>query len=466
MKIKNYLSLITILFTLLFISCASLSNESASKNTDKTGKNELYKEIEEANALKGFVPFLGNYTSRSMIPASMEFFYIPLNKIMTAENTYDFSLLESNLEKIKEHGNQTIFRVYLDYPDEPNGTPDFFWDLGIEKIYYKSDNGICYFPDYTNQKCMDLICDCIRELGKKYDGDPRIAYIFAGFVGHWGEWHNYMYTQTPGHQGEKMPNDTQKAQFVKTFGESFRKTSVLVRTAFTSALNDYPNIGFHDDSFTQDTIGSDAWNFMPGLRQTGMTSRWKSAAIGGEFRPEHQAPFVYGINMPSGYQNYEKCLKETHCSWLLFDRAFGQGSTTAKERLRKASNQSGYDLYCKEMNMEVAENELLVDISIANVGIAPVYYNWNPVLALEKDGKLIFIWKTPFEDWDLPSILPDSYKDYSCKLKLPENLSSDKLAGYKLVLGIPNPMENGVPLKLSNTSLNQDYPGFITIGEF
>ena len=466
MKIRNYLSLITILFTLLFISCASLSNESASKNTDKTGKNELYKEIEEANALKGFVPFLGNYTSRSMIPASMEFFYIPLNKIMTAENTYDFSLLESNLEKIKEHGNQTIFRVYLDYPDEPNGTPDFFWDLGIEKIYYKSDNGICYFPDYTNQKCMDLICDCIRELGKKYDGDPRIAYIFAGFVGHWGEWHNYMYTQTPGHQGEKMPNDTQKAQFVKTFGESFRKTSVLVRTAFTSALNDYPNIGFHDDSFTQDTIGSDAWNFMPGLRQTGMTSRWKSAAIGGEFRPEHQAPFVYGINMPSGYQNYEKCLKETHCSWLLFDRAFGQGSTTAKERLRKASNQSGYDLYCKEMNVEVAENELLVDISIANVEIAPVYYNWQPLLAIVKEGNIVCSWDSPFENWNLPSILPECKEDFSVKVELPAGLEVENLSGCKLVLGIPNPMENGVPLKLSNTSLNQDYPGFITIGEF
>ena len=466
MKIKNYLSLITILFTLLFISCASLSNESASKNTEKTGKNELYKEIEEANALKGFVPFLGNYTSRSMIPASMEFFYIPLNKIMTAEDTYDFSLLESNLEKIKEHGNQTIFRVYLDYPDEPNGTPDFFWDLGIEKIYYKSDNGICYFPDYTNQKCMDLICDCIRELGKKYDGDPRIAYIFAGFVGHWGEWHNYMYTQTPGHQGEKMPNNTQKAQFVKTFGESFRKTSVLVRTAFTSALNDYPNIGFHDDSFTQDTIGSDAWNFMPGLRQTGMTSRWKSAAIGGEFRPEHQAPFVYGINMPSGYQNYEKCLKETHCSWLLFDRAFGQGSTTAKERLQKASNQSGYDLYCKEMNVEVAENGLLVDISIANVGIAPIYYNWQPLLVLVKEGNIVCSWDSPFENWNLPSILPECKEDFSVKVELPAGLEVENLSGCKLVLGIPNPMENGVPVKLSNISLNQDYPGFITIGQF
>ena len=466
MKIRNYLSLITILFTLLFISCASLSNESASKNTDKTGKNELYKEIEEANALKGFVPFLGNYTSRSMIPASMEFFYIPLNKIMTAENTYDFSLLESNLEKIKEHGNQTIFRAYLDYPDEPNGTPDFFWDLGIEKIYYKSDNGTCYFPDYTNQKCIDIICNCIRELGKKYDGDPRIAYIFAGFVGHWGEWHNYMYTQTPGHQGEKMPNEEQKAQFVKTFAESFTKTSVVVRTPFSKALNEYQYIGFHDDSFTQDTIGSDGYFFMPQLKRTNMTSRWQTAAIGGEFRPEHQVAFIYGKNKPAGYQNYEKCVKATHCSWLLFDRAFYQGSKNTSERLLTENNKLGYDLYCSQINTELSGNEISVSISISNVGIAPVYYNWQPVMALVKDGNIVISWDSPFENWNLPSIMPECKEDYSAKVSLPFDFEAQNLTGCKLVLGIPNPMENGIPLKFSNTNLNQDYPGYITIGEF
>ena len=463
MKNHKYFICKAIVFTLLFISCASSSKDNSFIDKDKDEKNELYREVEEENALKGFVPFMGNYSSRSMLTASMEFFYIPLNKIMIAENTYDFTDLESNIESIKNRGHQTIFRVYLDYPDMQNGTPEFFWDLGIEKINYKSDSGTCYFPDYTNQKCMDLICDCIRELGKKYDGDPRIAYIFAGFVGHWGEWHNYMYTQTPGHQGEKMPNDAQKAQFVKAFGESFTKTSIVVRTAFSWALNDYPKIGFHDDSFTQDTIGSDAWNFVPGLRQAGMSSRWKSAAIGGEFRPEHQAPFLYGNKMPAGYQNYDKCVSQTHCSWLLYDTAFGQGSTQAKERLKRANNQLGYDLYCSEMKADLSDRELSVNITIENAGVAPVYYNWQPVISLVKEGEIIYSWNSPFENWNLTSILPDCKEEYKAKLVLPSNCV---LSEYKLVLGIPNPMENGIPLKLSNTSLNQDYPGYITIAEF
>ena len=31
----------------------------------------------------------------------------------------------------------------------------------------------------------------IAAFGKKYDGDPRIGYITAGLLGHWGEWHTY-----------------------------------------------------------------------------------------------------------------------------------------------------------------------------------------------------------------------------------------------------------------------------------
>ena len=431
-------------------------------------KNELYKEVDEANALKGFVPFSGSYSSNSAIPASMEFFYIPLNKILIAKNTYDFSELEFNITRINARGNQAIFRVYLDYPELVNGTPDFFWDLGIKKINYKTDNSIKgYFPDYTDQRCMDIILDCIRELGKKYDGDPRIAYIFAGFIGHWGEWHNYYYTLTPDHVGENLPDENQKAAFVRTFAEAFKITPILARTPFSPALEEYPRFGFHDDSFTQATIDTSlSWNFMYQLKNANMTERWKTGVIGGEFRPEHQTPFKLGTKMPEGYQDYDKCVKATHCSWLLYNGAFSPAGDKAKEILWSANKKLGYDLYCSKIENQITEKEISVSITISNVGIAPVYYNWKSVLALVKDGEIVYFWDAPFENWDLPSILPASSADYFCKISLPDGLSSDELKGCKLVLGIPNPMKNGMSLKLSNTSLNQDFPGYITLMAF
>ena len=443
---------------------ASPKLKADSKNSEK---NELYQEVHETNALKGFVPFSGNYTVKSAIPASMEFFYIPLNKILIAKDTYDFTALEESINKIAARGNQAIFRIYIDYPKKVNGTPDFFWDMGINKINYKGEGNNGYFPDYTDQRCMDLICDCIQELGKKYDGDPRIAYIFAGFIGHWGEWHNYYYTLTPGHQGEKLPDEKQKAAFVKTFAEAFKITPILARTPFSPAFKDYPKFGFHDDSFTQATIdASKDWNFMYQLKKNNMTERWKSGVIGGEFRPEHQLPFMFNRKMPSGYQDYEKCVKETHCSWLLYDEAFTAGRSTTRETLWEANKKLGYDLYCSKMDVSLHEKEISLLLTISNVGIAPVYYNWKPELSLVKDGNIMYTWISPFENWDLPAILPSSSSDYSASLVLPDNISSEKLSGCKLVLGIPNPMNKGVPLKLSNKSLNQDYPGYITIAAF
>lgn len=460
MKIKSCLPLAAILFSLLFTSCASSPNENA-------GKNELYKEVEEANALKGFVPFSGNYTSKSVIPASMEFFYIPLNKILIAKDSYDFSELEESINKIAARGNQAIFRVYIDYPMLANGTPDFFWDLGIKKIYYNGEGNSGYFPDYSDQKCMDLICDSIKELGKKYDGDPRIAYIFAGFVGHWGEWHNYYYTLTPEHQGEKLPDEKQKAEFVRAYGEAFKTTQILARTPFSEAFKDYPRFGFHDDSFTEATIDtSKSWNFMYQLKKNNMTERWKSGVIGGEFRPEHQVPFMLGRKMPSGYQNYEECVKETHCSWLLYNAAFTSRGASTSQILWEANKKLGYDLYCSKMDVSLHETEISVEVTISNVGIAPVYYNWPPEVSLAKDGKVLYSWIAPFEDWDLPSILPSSSADYLANLTLPENIALENLSGCKLVLGIPNPMKNGVPLKLSNKSMNQDILGYITLASF
>jgi hypothetical protein len=36
----------------------------------------------------------------------------------------------------------------------------------------------------------------IAALGSRYDGDPRIAFITAGLLGTWGEWHVYPHDAT------------------------------------------------------------------------------------------------------------------------------------------------------------------------------------------------------------------------------------------------------------------------------
>ena len=463
----------TVIFSFVLISTLLISCRSVSISTESSEqKNNLdYQQVDEENPLKGFAPFIRNDFK---IPCSMEFFNIPLNAISSAQGNYDFSKLETNLNQISKRHHQAVFRVYLDSPSSESGIPEYFWENGIEKIFYinPDTNKSEFFPDYTNQTCIDFLTDFIKVLGTKYNGDPRIAYIFCGLIGHWGEWHNYYYTQTEGHDGDKMPTDQQQKQLYQTFSEAFSKTFTMTRFPSSSCLADFQNIGFHDDSFTEDTIDdSKSWYFMTQLKNAKMTERWKTAVIGGEFRPENQIPFIQGRKYDSYYQDYDECVEQTHCTWLIYDAAFYLGKTKAqKERVWNASKKLGYDLYCTKADfskLSGTENEALnlikVEITIANKGNAPFYYNWKPKLVLKSDSGILKEWENPFEDWNLTKILPDTSTTFTGIINMEGLLPEDNSF---FLLTIPNPMEDGIPLKLANYSLNQKLEGYITLESF
>ncbi len=451
---KKISILLMLLISILLINCHSYNSIGNIRNSE-------YKQVNEANPLKGFVPFAGE---NNAIPSSMEFFSMPMNAIEKQRNVFDFTDFENQLSEISARGHQAIFRIYLDYPEMENGTPDFFWDDGIEKLYYTNpDTGNkFFFPDYTNQKCIDHLCDFISKMGRKYDGDSRIAFIFCGLVGHWGEWHNYYYTLTG--DSEHLPNDAQQEQIYKAFAENFSKTFTLTRYPSTPSLLKFQNIGFHDDSFTEDTIDDKKdWYFMSRLKKSKMAERWKTAPIGGEFRPENQLPFLNEKKYAPYYQDYDECVNETHCSWLLYDTAFYPARTEMqREKAWQASKKLGYDLFCSDVKYNVTSQKIELHIEITNIGTAPFYYNWKPVVEIINGEDTLKIFKNPFSNWNLPSIFPEQSENFSASLDISELKEMD-LSSCKIILGIPNPDEKGMPLKFANKTLNQDKKGFITL---
>ncbi|MFY0575767.1 hypothetical protein ACN28S_16665 [Cystobacter fuscus] len=76
----------------------------------------------ESNPLKGFMPF-GAATNN--VPYSMEWYYLPLNSLMTGGNSssgsysYNWAGLDSAMAAAASRGNQIVFRIYLDYPGRP-----------------------------------------------------------------------------------------------------------------------------------------------------------------------------------------------------------------------------------------------------------------------------------------------------------------------------------------------------------
>jgi hypothetical protein len=113
-----------------------------------------------------------------------------------------------------------------------------------------------------------LLISNIHFLGQKYDGDIRIGIWQVGFLGHWGEWHtwpNATYFASKDHQD----------QIISAFNSSFTKTIIQIRYFDVTGNNNATNwnVGFHDDSFAQDTYG-EYWTFYNRSVQVGADNQW------------------------------------------------------------------------------------------------------------------------------------------------------------------------------------------------
>lgn len=404
---------------------------------------ELKYETAYGNPLKGFVPFYSEEGAGDAAAHSMEFFYIPLSELISDSGEYTVREgLEPYLTKISSRSHQAIFRVYLDYPASELGekaVPQYIWDMGVKKIPY-TDFGGGISPDYTDDRLIGELVKFIGVLGGEYDGDPRIAYITAGLIGHWGEWHCFACP-------EAMASDEQQRRIANAFNESFSKTEILMRYPGTPGTEN-GKTGFHDDSFTFETLGGkeQSWFYYNRLKKAKQTDIWRTHPIGGEFRPEGQQSFLDG-SPTEDYQDYDKCLKKTHCSWLMMSGAFADGlCETAIKNANAASAKLGYDFTVTKASVRKKAGKTVVYAAIKNVGIAPLY----------ADAEIVFSSNgaEAKADGELPNtLMPGETFIYSAELEMQ--------SGDELTVRIMS-KDTLTPIRFSNANVNAD--GSLTIG--
>ena len=235
--------------------------------------------------------------------------------------------------------------------------------------------------------------DFITEMGRRYDGDPRIGFITAGLLGTWGEWHTHP-------RSELWAGKQVQKEIIDAYQASFKNTHILLR--YPAGDNDYAyfsnadaKMGYHDDSFGWATLDtgkkSDSWFFMTKMKNAGRGAleRWKTYCIGGEIRPELWNCLWNDNSCSPAGQNFAECVKQTHVTWLMDSSVNRKLTPEQKNRALEAAQSLGYDLYVK--NVKIVENDGLdVKISIINKGFAPFYYNWPVYLGiLSNDGTLV-----------------------------------------------------------------------------
>jgi hypothetical protein len=355
------------------------------------------------NPLRGLVPYARPVPGR--FPHSMEFRYLALSELVKGPGEYDFRALEDLLDDVASRGNQTVFRIMLEYPGRTNLIPRFLIDAGLTVHRYENTNTAprpprpVETPDYENPLLRRTLQEFIRELGKRYDGDPRIGYITAGLLGTWGEWHTHP-------RWDLWASKEVQREVLDAYQQSFQKTPILLRYP---AGEDDPRyaptydrpFGYHDDSFAYATLHtgrrSDNWFFEARMIRAGARDAWKRFPIGGEIRPE-----VWGCCFddppctPDG-QSFAQCRDATRVTWLMDTGMFRQPAS--QDRMQRALDQvrrMGYEFHVKSAEVQIQGDKLLLSLEVQNTGIAPFYHpGWALELAaLDAAGQVLARWPT------------------------------------------------------------------------
>ena len=226
-------------------------------------------------------------TVANALPYTLEWAAFPVNAVITARDTYDFTKVDALLDAITSRGHRGVIRFYLDYPGRTTGMPHYLLNAGTDKSRQydlHGNNEISFSPNDDEPAVQEMMLRFVAALGEKYDGDPRIGYITAGLYGFWGEEHTWPYNGSVSGENPKganwMPSDAFRARPVKAWDEAFDDT--FIQNRYPTAATKAHGMGYFDDSLGYATLEGTSWHFLPTLKEQGEAEAWKIDPIGGE----------------------------------------------------------------------------------------------------------------------------------------------------------------------------------------
>ncbi len=326
------------------------------------------------NPLKGMMTSYLWGPPANDFPDQLEFVYLPMKDVWGPEGPTLETGFEPLLQAAAERGHQLVMRVYVDYPTKPYGLPPHL-EGDVPCQPYTDHGGGCS-PDYDHPALVEAMVGLLSALGTTYDGDPRLAVVQVGLLGHWGEWHTWPHP-------EWFPSAETQAALLHAADDAFAITQVQLRKP--AVHSPQAAVGYHDDSFAHSTLGDVEWFFWNQVLAAGDGDKWKSHMMGGELRPELQSlcfqeDYTLGLNA----QDPLECIGTTHASYLLNYKAFNEEGTgyvgVERENAESAALSMGYQfeltgakLTLSGMHEGQVNTTLTVDVT--QTGVAPFYYD-------------------------------------------------------------------------------------------
>lgn len=398
------------------------------------------------NPYKGWAPsaLYGPYNQ----PHRLVHAYISWRELEPEQGVFNWEALETKnyFDQWYAKGVQVITRIMLDYPtDNPNllEIPDWLYELidGDGTWYQTSEIGSGFSPNYSNPILIAEHERMLKAFGERYNNDPRIAFIQLGSIGHWGEWHTW-----PNGSGE-FPDEPVVNQYMQHYVDALPNKMLGIRRPLAFAREH--NFGFFNDRigheptteqwmfWIENGMDYDNWYNRRVYPEASIPDFWQTAYSAGEFGSGNALMWLQDATVSETLRQ----VRWMHTSWIGPCSPAGVGNIPEAINIAAVLNTIGYHYVIetvKHLPVARAGENLAINMTWNNKGVAPFYFSWPLELGLiDSNDELIF---TTTVTEDIKTWLPGrNFVDI--QLALPEDLGAGR---YRLVTAILNP-ETGKP---------------------
>ncbi|HBE66532.1 MAG TPA: DUF4832 domain-containing protein [Planctomycetaceae bacterium] len=339
-------------------------------NASDLGEIRIRSQIDNVQPMTGIVLWADNPKVQQLNDSiSLEYRYCGYNEVVKGDGEYDFSRIDAVLDDIASRNHQAILRFHFCYPGRTTTVPDFIRERAdYQETIGQSEGKKTHFCDWSNAALQAFTLEFYSQFAKRYDSDPRIAFLQTGF-GLWAEYHIYSGPRT---LGKTFPSKEFQTKFLKHLDTEFDNLpwSISVDAADYdySPLEDNARLlalgfGVFDDSFLcKQHPKENAVNW----RILG-SDRWKRQPAGGEFSYYNRKDQKNALSAegPNGVP-FEQAARQFHISYMIGN---DQPRYQNAERIQSASLATGYRFRVSQGSF----NGGRLTLQVTNMGVAPLY---------------------------------------------------------------------------------------------
>ena len=305
---------------------------------------------------------------------------IPWAFVEPLEGQFVWETLDTPAQRWIEKGKKVAFRISAMESWMSLATPQWVFDAGAKS--YEVDKK--FEPDYGDPVFLEKVEKFVTEMGKRYDGNPNVAFVDVGHYGMWGEGHTV--GTSPKH-GKWWGIEVQK-QHIDLYCRHFKHTQLCISDDYAGhnlpgdrfPITDYAfsrGVTIRDDSIL---VGKTPWYHSEMARLF-----WPTLPV--ILEHEH-----YGSSKSKGFwkpELLEKSVEDYHASYMSIHWWPRIELDENREVIDRINRRMGYRIrlntiaWPKEIKMG---ETFIVQSDWSNAGVAPCYRGGYPCFTL-KDEK-------------------------------------------------------------------------------